>query len=372
MIYLDNAATSFPKPGCVLDAVQNCLKYYCGNPGRSAHSLSLAAAERIYECRETLADFIGLGNPENICFTQNATHALNIAIKGYVCEKMHCIISDIEHNSVIRPLIKSLKRYSGEYSVYDTDKPLSEAIIPLIRDDTRIIVTSLASNVTGKVQDLNELSKIAKRYNLRLVLDASQYVGHRKLDLSSVYWDALCAPGHKALFGLQGSGFIAFREGCDIDTLMEGGSGSDSFDEEMPILPPERFEAGTLATPAIVGLCSGISFLRDYGMQSVENKYKRLTERMLDILSSIEGVKTYGCNNGIASFNLRNIPSSVLSDELNREQICTRGGIHCAPLIHKKMGTERSGALRVSLSVLNTDKELDKLYRALLRISYLS
>lgn len=365
MIYLDNAATSFPKPSSVIREVTRCLRVYCGNPGRSSHRLALAAADKIFETRELVADFLGSEKCENVIFAPNATYALNLVIKGLVCEKCHCIISDIEHNSVLRPLYKSIEKHGSEISVFDSDKPLDESIIPLIRPDTKIIISTLCSNVTGKILNLHELSSIAERYGLYLVLDASQYVGHSQINLKDVYYTALCSAGHKSLFGIQGSAFALIKSTELFETLTEGGSGVDSFSKSMPLLLPERYEAGTLSTPAIASLGAGIEFIRSVGISVIEEKLKRLTDLMIYELSSVPKVKLYGAENGIASFNVLDYPSSYTSDYLDKLGIATRSGFHCAPLIHEKMGTAKSGAVRASLSYFNTENDIHSLIKAL-------
>ena len=368
MIYLDNAATSFPKPVSVIREVTKCLTEYCGNPGRSSHRLALAAADKIFEVRETVSSFLGSEKCENIIFLPNATYALNLVIKGLITEKCHCIISDIEHNSVLRPLYKVLNKYGGELSVFDSDTPLSEAIPPLIRADTKIIISTLCSNVTGKILDFNELSKIAERYNLYLIADASQYTGHSPINLSGMYFTAICSAGHKGLFGIQGSAFAVIKNEELIDTLVEGGSGVDSFSKSMPILLPERYEAGTLSTPAIVSLGKGIEFIKYVGVRSIEKKLQKLTEITKYELAKIPSVKLYGANNGIAAFNIADYPSSYTSDHLDKFGIATRSGFHCAPLVHEKLGTSRTGAVRVSLSYFNNENDIYALIKALKQI----
>lgn len=365
MIYLDNAATSFPKPKCVRDEVLRCLKSYCGNPGRSSHNLSLAAAEKIYDCRERLAKFTGAERSENIVFTPNATYALNLAIKGTVLNKCHCIISDIEHNSVIRPLHKCSQRYGCEISEFNTSLPLNKSLIPLIRDDTRVIATSIASNVTGQIIDLRELSEISEKYGLKLIIDASQYLGHMPLNLSDINYHVLCSAGHKALFGIQGSGFAIFKTSELLDTLVEGGSGTDTFSLDMPYMLPERYEAGTLFTPAIASLWAGVGYINNIGLDSIQTKISALTLRIKDILSSFKDITIYGAENGIISFNKGKYPSSYISEHLNQSNIATRSGFHCAPSIHKKLGTDNRGTVRISLSYLNNNKDCDVIFHAL-------
>jgi len=363
LIYLDNAATSFPKPQRVINAVQDCICHYCGNPGRSGHRLSILSAERVYECRELLSLFLDYPYPERISFTQNATAALNIAIKGLIPDGAHCIISDIEHNSVLRPLHKLKMEKAVSYDVFDSSRPLND-IEALIRPDTKYLIFSILSNVTGFKLDINELSKIASRNELGLIIDASQYVGHYNLSLSGLTFDAICMPGHKALMGIQGSGVLVLGD-KRCNTLTEGGSGSDSFSPEMPILPPERYEAGTLSTPAIASLLAGVGFIMDYGIHSISKRLDLLTDRLRDMLSCVPQIKLYACESGIAAFSLDGIPSESAVALLDSYGICVRGGIHCAPLIHNKMKTNKTGLVRASLSLFNKESDIDRLYSAL-------
>ncbi len=368
MIYFDNAATSFPKPKRVIREVTRCLTQYCGNPGRSSHKLALAAADKIFETREIISDFLGNKKSENVVFTPNATYALNLVIKGLIARKCHCIISDLEHNSVLRPLYKSLDKYDGDFSIFDSNLPVNEAIPPLIRDNTEIIISTLCSNVTGQTVDLKELSKIAIRYNLKLIIDASQYVGHTSIDLSDVYYTAFCAAGHKGLFGIQGSSFAIINDHKLFDTLTEGGSGVDSFSRIMPILLPERYEAGTLSTPAIASLGEGIKFISNISVKEIEKRICNMTGLLKSEFDSIPDLTLYGANNGIASFNLREYPSSYVAQMLDKNGIATRSGFHCAPLIHNKLGTSERGAVRVSLSYFNNEKEVYEFCRILRKI----
>lgn len=367
MVYLDNAATTFPKPRCVIRSVEECLLRYCANPGRSTHQMALECAERVYETREIICDFLSFNHPERVVFTQNATHALNVAILGKVRGKCHIITSDMEHNSVLRPLYSAAIKYGAEISFFDSDLPLEDAIIPLIRSDTSLLVTSIASNVTGKTLDIKKLSMIAKKHGLYTIVDASQYLGHKAIDLSATPFDVLCAPGHKGLFGIQGGGIAVFRNEDDIAPLIMGGSGSNSRSESMPNEYPERLEAGTLNTPAIVALGSGVSYLMSCGMPAIEERLSALTERLYDILNNVN-VTLYGCENGIAAFGHATISSAKIAERLDECNIAVRSGLHCAPLIHQKLGCEEAGTVRISLSVFNTQAELDALYKVLREI----
>lgn len=365
MIYLDNAATSFPKPRCVIRDLNSCLKKYCGNPGRSSHKLSLQASEAIYAVREEIAEHLSISTPENVVFTLNATYALNLAIKTFINEKCHILTSDFEHNSVIRPL-EALKRRIGiEYSSFSTDGDVEKSIKESIRADTKGIVASVASNVTGDSISLKILSKIAAEYNLFLIVDASQAIGHTKIDLKETPCDVLCAPAHKALFGIQGCGFAVFKDSTPRDSFIEGGSGSESVNPLMPVLLPERYEAGTLPTPAIVALGSGLKYIKDIGIENIEARLTMLTSELEARLAEIPDVKIYKSGTGIVSFNVADYPSSLVAGWLDKNGICTRGGLHCAPSIHKKLGTLEQGAVRISLSYLNSKSDIDGFYRVM-------
>ena len=365
MIYLDNAATSFPKPKPVIKEVNKCIAKYCANPGRSGHKLAIECSEMIYSTREEIADFLNYEFPEHVIFCNNATHGLNLAIKGVVNRKMHVIISDLEHNSVLRPLYKSIHEYGAEFSVYNSDLDLDEAIKPLVKDETRVLISTLSSNVTGKVISPYALSNIARKYNLKLILDSSQYIGHQDLDLSRINFDALVAPGHKALFGLQGSGFVIIPNGDNWPTLMEGGSGIDTLNEKMPDKLPERLEAGTLACPSIIGLKAGIEYIKKISVIEIQKKTEALVDKASDILSTFKHIKVYGAENGIVSFKVEGLSSDEVADILSKYDIACRSGLHCAPLIHKKLCTINEGLLRISFSYFNKLNDLDKLYVAL-------
>ena len=238
----------------------------------------------------------------------------------------------------------------------------------LIRNDTKVIISTLCSNVTGKIVDLNKLSALAKQFDLKLILDASQYIGHKDIDLSDTHYSALCSAGHKSLFGIQGSGFAVINDQELLDTLCEGGSGVDSFSLEMPLMLPERYEAGTLSTPAIVSLGAGIKYLNEIGINKIDNQILTLTKALEYYLKDIPSIKIYGIENGIASFNVKDYPSSYVSDILDKNGIATRSGFHCSPIVHQRLGTTTKGAVRVSMSIFNTEKDLITLWKNLREI----
>ncbi len=369
MIYLDNAATTNKKPNSVYKAVEKAVKNLSANAGRGTYDLSLRAAERIYETREELASFLNFSFPERIVFTMNATYALNLAIKGIISEKCHVLISDVEHNSVIRPIYKLIDELGINVSCFNSSAEYLDAEIESnIRPDTKAIVSTLASNVTGKEIPLEILSAVAKRNNLKLIVDASQYIGHKKIDLTKTPCTALCAPAHKALFGIMGLGFAVFSNAVDVATVIEGGSGAMSKNYYMPLALPERLEAGTLPGPAIVALCEGIKYIKRVGLKVIENKSRELTELCSNSILSVPGTIVYAKNLGIVTFNMKNFKSELLCERLNDFGICVRGGFHCAPSAHNKLGTDESGAVRVSMSHFSSKEDVYSLYRALKKI----
>ena len=369
MIYYDNAATSYPKPKRVTERLNSCLKKYCGNPGRSSHFLALRAAEEIYSVRERIAALLKLSECEGVVFTYNATYALNMAIKTLITQKCHVIISDIEHNSVIRPLEILKKKLGVEYDSFSTDGSIRENIESLLRPDTACIISTLASNVTGKEVSERVLSSVATRHGLDLILDASQAIGHREINLSDCPCSVLCAPAHKGLYGIQGAGFCVFREAVRRADFMEGGSGSDSINKYMPELLPEGYEAGTLSTPAISALGAGIDYINECGISAIKDKERELSEKIKYRIDSLKNSVLYPSFGGIISFNLKNIPSSEVARGLDRYNICVRSGLHCAPGAHQKLATLSTGTVRISLSNFNTVKEIDRFYKVLRGIS---
>lgn len=368
MIYLDNAATTFPKPESVIKKTEECIIKYCSNSGRSSHALAIKTSEEIFYTRERLAEFLYLDNPENICFTLNATYALNMAIKCFITEKHHVLISDVEHNAIVRPLNKLKSEIGIEYSSFSTDGDIFANIKNALKPDTKTIISTLCSNVTGAEISLEILSKISREYGLILIVDASQIIGHKKINLQKNPCDALCAPVHKGLFGIQGAGFSVFPKNPPLKTLIEGGSGNDSLNTMMPKDLPEKFEAGTLPSPSIVSLGAGIDFINDIGIETISKRLEYMTNVFYEELQKINGIKIYAAENGIISFAKEGLSSSALSNFLNDYGICTRSGLHCAPMAHFKLGTFKNGLTRVSLSFFNNEDDALYLSRALRKI----
>lgn len=370
--YLDNAATSFPKPESVYNEVRRCLLSYCGNPGRSAHSLSLAAANKIYDCRVAAAELIGIDAPENIAFVPSSTFGLNMIIKGLLKYGDHVIISNMEHNAVYRPIYKLAREGKISYdtfSVLDKEKKLSNDEIcrnleTLIRKNTRLVICNHQSNVCSCALPACEIGRVCKKHGIIFALDAAQSAGHCDINMQRDSIDILCAPGHKGLYGLQGSAFVAFGSSqIKLDTLIEGGNGIRSLDGDMPDLCPERYESGTLATPCIAGLCEGIREIRRIGIPEIVGRESELYSRLLEDLGAIRGINIYGSSHvgSTLLFNAAGYSSESLAARLNDRGICVRGGFHCSALAHASLGTETEGGVRVSLGIFNTKKDIDRL-----------
>ena len=377
MIYLDNAATTFPKPEAVYDAMMDCMKNYCANPGRAGHKLAMKAAREIYDTRENIAKLFNIDNPMNIVFTNNATESLNLAIKGVVNAGDHIITTSMEHNSVIRP-IKALEKLGIENTIVQCDKDgflnvkdLEEAI----RSNTKLIVTTHASNVCGTLVDIKSVSEIAKSHNILYLVDASQTAGVYNIDLKEISADMLAAPGHKGLLGPQGTGILYIREGLNLNILKEGGTGSKSEDLFQPELIPDKYESGTHNTPGIVGLNEGVKFISKEGINKIKEHEEELCRYMLERLEEIPNIKIYGPKDAtkraaVITINIGNMDSGEITFLLDSEyDIATRSGIHCAPLAHKTLGTLEQGAVRFSIGYFNTKEEIDKAIEALKEIS---
>ena len=372
MIYFDNAATSYPKPLSVAKEVTKCIKSYCGNPGRGAHSLSRISSEKIYEAREEIASFFGSDKPENVFFTYNDTYALNMVIKGLLAKGDHVIISDMEHNSVYRPIVCLAEKGIVEFNIFDTmclseersAKNICEGIKRLINPRTKMLIATHSSNICSAALPIREIGALCRSMGIIFVLDAAQSAGHLTIDIEQDNIDILCAPGHKGLYGIQGSGFAVLRDGILPRPIIEGGSGVNSLEVRMPEISPERFEAGTLAVPSVAALCEGIKFVNDRGVEEIHEHECSLFNRALDMLSSFEQVEVYAPMHIGSSllFNVDSIPCERLSDMLDSYGICTRAGYHCSPLGHKTLGTLDRGAVRISFSPFNTMKELEFFY----------
>ena len=370
MIYFDNAATTFPKPAEVTRAVAHHMQAHGGNPGRGAHPLALAAAEAVYDARSEISSFFGGEKPENVVFTQNATHALNLAIFGTVKAGDHVLISNLEHNSVFRPVSELCRRGAASCSVFDAlggEEETLASIKKLLRRNTRVLICTHASNVCPKVLPLARISRFCRERGILHIADVSQSAGIYPVDMRDGA-DIICAPGHKGLYGPQGTGFCLFADDFDFARLSPtvfGGNGISSAKPEMGRTPPESFEAGTLAAPAIAGLCRGVRFVKRIGTEKIRAHEGAISEKIRSFLLQQEGVTVYLPYEKAGStllLNVDGISASELSALLAKKGVCTRAGMHCSPLAHEALGTG-GDALRLSFSAFNTVKEAEDFCR---------
>ena len=378
MIYLDNAATSFPKPRRVWEEQARCMRLYCGNPGRGSHRLAMQSAQKIYECREELAKFLGSKHPENVIFTMNTTAAINLAVKGLLRRGDHVLISDLEHNAVWRPVCKLAREGKISYSIFPSyalsnDRSparICQAIEELIRPNTRMLICTHASNICSVTMPITEIGALCRRHGILFVVDGAQSAGHLPIDVEAMQIDALCLPGHKGLMGVQGSGCLLLGEDVYADTLMEGGSGLNSLDEAMPEDSPERYEAGTLPTPAIVGLREGVRFLGEVGIDSVSKRETELCELIKERLMGVTGITVAvpDVKGSTVLFHSTRVPADVFGAELDRRGICVRSGFHCAALGHRTLETPANGAVRISVGYFNKPSDVDALWKAVKEI----
>ncbi len=368
MIYLDNAATTFPKPKSVMAAVHDTIRLYGGNPGRSSHYLSRRAAGIVYETREEIASLFG-GQPENVVFTLNATYALNIAINALRKKGGLVLISNFEHNAVLRPVAAG-----GEYEVFDasgSDDEVISAFTSALSFKPSLVVCNHISNLCGKILPVERIGRICYDNGIPFIIDASQSAGRRSVSLRDTFADAVCAPGHKGLYGTQGSGFVIFADkyrdsASGLFPFVHGGNGVNSLEPFMPDFLPERYEGGTLPTPAIAALGAGIKEVKRIGLQNIEYVENALGRRLTEGLKEIEGVTVYGdYGGGTVLFNVDGVQSEAVAHQLDRNGIFVRAGYHCCPLGHSTLKTPQGGAVRASFSVYNTKYDIDRLLLSL-------
>lgn len=363
MIYFDNGATTLKKPSSVYKKIMYVMKKAGGNPGRGGHLMADKASDEIFKTRVAVSEFFGIPNPQCVCFTNNATTALNYAIKGCLNEGDHVIISHYEHNSVYRPVHK-LSSKGISYTVAESVDV--EALDSLICENTKMIIVNHVSNVCGNTADIKKIGAFAKEKGIIFMVDASQSAGHIRIDVTDYNIDILATAGHKSLFGMQGSGILYIKEGIELDTTIEGGTGSMSLYRLQPDIMPDRFEAGTPSTPAIASLGAGIEFINSVGIENISNHIANMNEFLVNGLELIDGIVVYGdktssVKSGVTGFNIEGADSEIVASLLNEEyKIMVRGGLHCSCLAHEAMQTTETGCVRVSLSWFNTLKECEK------------
>ena len=377
MIYLDNAATSYPKPRGMVAAMEECILKYCGNPGRSGHSMSMKTGEEVYHARRKIASLFGIRQPERLVFTQNTTEALNMGLKGVLQSGDNVITTTMEHNSVLRPL-KALEKRGVSQSVIRADREgyiKASEIEKAIRKDTKLIAITAASNVTGTRMPIEEIGELARRRGILFLVDGAQGAGSMAIDVEKMHIDMLAFPGHKGLLGPQGTGALYVSPEIRLKHIMEGGTGTDSKSRFQPCEFPEGYEAGTINAPAIIGLGYSAEFVEKIGPEVIGKYEEELIGWLDERLDEMDFVKRYGpdaCRKtGISLINIRGVGAEEVTSILSSKYgIAVRGGYHCAGLAHKTIGTWDEGAIRISVGPFNTRKDMEKLADAIREIGY--
>lgn len=374
MIYFDNAATTLHKPQEVIDAVIKAMTSM-GNAGRGNTSASMEASHIIFDTRENLAKLFNIKDSSRIAFTCNSTEALNIAIKGSLTTGDHVITTMLEHNSVLRPLYE-MENKGVELSIIQADKLGNisyDEIQSLIKNNTKSIVCTHGSNLTGNLVDIEKIGKICKEHNLLFIVDASQTAGVFPIDVKKMNIDILCFTGHKSLLGPQGTGGIFVKEGIEVTPLKSGGTGILTYSKNQPSIMPTHLEAGTLNGHGIAGLNAGIEFINKIGMKKIREKEENLMWRFYNEVKELPHIKIYGdfskkerCP--IVTLNIDNYDSGDIAEELLNYGVATRAGGHCAPLMHEALGTIKQGAVRFSFGYFNTEEEVDEVIKIIKNI----
>lgn len=370
MIYLDNAATTFPKPPAVINAMSNAMKTFAANPGRSGHDLAMKAATEIYKCRKIVSEFFGADGEECVIFTLNCTHASNIVLKGLLKPGDHVVVSCLEHNSIMRPLKKLEERGVSftKVKIYPGD---NDATVNSFRDginkDTRLIVCMHASNVWGIRLPIERISALGDQYGIPILVDAAQTAGVLPINIKESKIDYLCTAGHKGLYGPMGTGILIARNPDNVDSLIEGGTGTNSIMLDQPLIMPDKFESGTPNMPGIVGLRAGIEYIKKIGINNIANHEYTLMNNLYYKLSEIKNVQLYmgppdpEYFTPVLSFNIKDKNSEVVSRYLNQHNIAVRAGLHCAPSAHDFCNTIDTGAVRICPSVFTKHYEIEYL-----------
>lgn len=377
MIYLDNGATTFPKPRSVTQAVNNALLKKGANPGRSGHKMSMKAAEVMYNCRKNAAELFDADSPEKVIFTLNCTTALNTVIKGILHKGDHAVISSLEHNAVLRPL-EALKSNGVTYSVadyepYDDEKTI-DSFRRAINEKTRLVICTHASNVFGYKLPVERIAALCRIYGIMFCLDAAQTAGVVPISLKDSCIDFLCTAGHKGLYGPMGTGLLIINCDTTPESLIQGGTGSMSSQRTQPELLPDKYESGTPNLSGIAGLNEGIKFVKNKGIANIERYEMRLAQRLYDKLSRMKDVILYtnrpdsDTSVPVISFNVKDLDSEYVAAKLSDYNIAVRAGLHCAPLAHEFMGTDETGTVRAVVSVFISEEDINYFAATLYKI----
>lgn len=376
MIYLDNGATSFPKPLSVRQNVDISLKKFSANPGRSGHSLSLIAAKEIFECRKRIKELFNVNSEEEIIFTENCTMALNTVIFGLLSEGDHVLISSMEHNSVTRPL-ESLKDKGVTYSTFDysyDDNVTVDNVRNLIKPETKLVICTHASNVFGFRFPIERICALCHAYGILFCVDSAQSAGVFDIDVGTNQYDFVCMSGHKSLYGPMGTGVLILNN-RNLKPLLYGGTGTESVKKSQPEGLPEKFESGTQNMNGISGLKAGVDFVKNRGIKNIYNHEYKLAKRLFNGLANNRKVITYnksfdyGKVAPVVSFNIDGVYSEDLVAKLNKYGIMTRGGLHCSPLAHTTMNTIENGTVRVVPGAFNTINDINYLLNIIRKLT---
>jgi len=372
MIYLDNPATSMKKPQIVYDMMYKNTVNCSVNAGRGSHFASIRGAEGIAKTQEELAELFNIKTPERIAFTQNATYALNMAISGFLSPRDHVIITSMEHNSVLRPVHRLCS-----YTIVKADNQgiINPADIQhAILKNTKMIITTHASNVCGTIMPVYEIGEICKKYNIPYLLDCAQTAGAVEIDVEAMNVSMLAFSGHKGLLGPLGTGGLYVSDKIELNPVIVGGTGTESGNRNQPKTMPDMLHSGTMNTPAVMTLAESVRYIKNIGVKNIGAKEKNLAVYLIDGLLNIDGVRVYGLRdgnrNGTVAFNIGNLDSQEVSDILNNDyKIATRGGYHCSYIAHETLGTQKTGAVRAGFGAFSTKQEADALLLAVSKIA---
>ncbi|MDR6883244.1 aminotransferase class V-fold PLP-dependent enzyme [Bacillus sp. 3255] len=377
IMYFDQAATSWPKPPAVMEAMMNCMQEYAANPGRGSHQMAVKSSRVLFDTRKNLAKLFSIKNPNDISFALNTTQALNQAIKGFVKPGDHVICTNIEHNSVRRPLehLRASGQVELTYIRNDVQGNIRlDELKQALRSNTSLVVVNHSSNLLGTIMPVAEIGEICRMHGAKLLVDAAQSAGILPIHVGNMNIDMLAFPGHKGLLGPQGTGGLYVHPNIDLEPLLHGGTGSQSEAIHQPTVRPDRYEAGTQNTVGIAGLNEGVKFILSETIEKIHEKEWNLTQRLMEGLLGIKGVTILGPalgqnKTGIVSFNIHDADSSEVAFILDQSfQIAVRSGYHCSPLAHESAGTLASGAVRASIGYFTTNEEVDALIQAVKEI----
>ena len=377
MIYLDNAATSYPKPPEVIKAIEKAFYDYGANPGRSGHDMSVRTADAVYRTREKINALFNGPGAERVVFTQNCTSSLNMAIKGCITHGAHVLISSLEHNSVVRPLETLMQRGEITYTAVNAtggDDEIVDRFASSFTPKTTVVICTHASNVSGRIMPVKRIAEITKKHGALMILDAAQSAGILDIDFTGWQLDCLCAPGHKGLMGPMGTGVLLCTD-CIKRTVIEGGTGSSSFNLLQPSELPDMLESGTLNVPGIIALGSGVDYVTRAGVSNIFAHEYALMSSLREAFSPVEEVIPITSDGNvnpyvpIYSFNIRDMHSEQVAQALSERGIAVRAGFHCAPLAHMTYKTEHTGAVRCAPSVFTEKKDIKTLIKCVIEIA---